>query len=97
MNIEKIYNFLDSEFDPNTKRVELVSYLKHCIESLPNNDNERQSIAYNIAGLLSTNFAESIHNNDPVNEVLILSGELETSDENNAEKWEELSKLIDKL
>jgi hypothetical protein len=97
MNIEKIYNLLNNEFEPSAKRVELISYLKRCIEPLPSDDDERRSIAYNIAGLLSTNFAESIHNDDPINEVLILAGELETPDENNAQKWEELIKLVNKL
>lgn len=97
MNIDKIYESLDRGFDINSKRAELMTYLKDSVNELPDNDDERREIAYNIAGLLSTDFARNLSENDILEEILTLAGELEIPNQHNNKKWLQLINLVNKL
>lgn len=97
MDIEKLHSSLDNETISNTQRQELIAYLKASIDTLPEDEGDRRTVAYEIAGLLSTHFAKSLDSHDTLDEILTLAGELEVPDENDAGKWAEFYKLIQKL
>lgn len=97
MDVERLHKSLNSELSPNVKRDELIVYLKTCVNNLPKDDKVRQSIAYNIASLLSTRFADTLKAGDAIDEILILAGELEVSNESDPAKWLQLCRLIERL
>jgi len=97
MNIEKIYQFLDNKEPNNTNRDLLISYLKECSQSVPKDIENRKSLVYNIAGLLSTKYAMSLDENDPIDKILTLAGELETNDKDEDDGWVNLIKMINSL
>lgn len=97
MDIEKLYNSLDKESTLNTQRQELITYLKTVVNALPENEDIRRTIAYDVAGLLSTHFAKSLDSSDLLDQILTLAGELEVPNQNDANKWAEFYSLIQKL
>jgi hypothetical protein len=94
MDIENLYSHLNSESTPDAKRQELISYLKKNCKDLPENVEERRSVAYEIAGLMSTTYAHSLSTSDALDTILTLAGELETPDKESATKWAELRSLV---
>jgi hypothetical protein len=94
---DKLYESLDSSEPNESKRIKLISYLKECIEELPANDEERRKVAYDIAGLLSTKFAQNLSEDDVFEDILTLSGELEVESREDDEKWSHLINLIERL
>jgi hypothetical protein len=97
MNIENLYNSLDSKLEPVTNRQELINFLKKNIDALPDSKSQRQTLVYNIAGLLSTKFAKSLDKDDSLDIILTLAGELEIHSDDNTNKWVEIYNLIQEL
>jgi len=97
MNIENLYNKLNSKENSSEKRHEIITFLKKIANNIPTAPAKRQDKAYEIAGLLSTDFARSLSAEDPIDNILTLAGELEVRDEQEAQKWEELLRLINSL
>lgn len=97
MDIEKLHNSLDKESTPNIQRQELITHLKATVDTLPENEDERRAIAYDIAGLLSTHFAKSLDSNDLLDQILTLAGELEVPNQNDTNRWTEFNNLIQEL
>ncbi len=98
MNIEKIYSVLDSDDSIHEKRAAAIAYLHECVDNLSDDPEERRKIAYNIAGLMSTNFASALEDDDSIEEILNLAGELEVNnDGKNEAEWQSLIDLISAL
>ena len=86
-----IYTRISSEKDDLNARSTIVDFLKEEVKHLDPDS------FYTIAGLLSTDFAQKLPNNDPLEEILTLAGELEVSSDQTAEKINLLTSLINKL
>lgn len=57
-----------------------------------------RDIAYGIAGLLGTQFAAGLANNDPISEIMTLAGELELPEGQQGDAtWDELRRLVQEL
>jgi hypothetical protein len=97
MDIEKLHNSLNTESHSSIQRSNLIDYLKIAVKTLPEDDNARHDFAYDVAGLLSTNFAKSLDRNDPLEYVLTMAGELEIPADYNEAKWNEFCNLINIL
>lgn len=97
MNVEKIYQSLDNIETNNTNRGLLITYLKECSNNIPKNTENKRSIAYNIAGLLSTKYAQELDEDDPIDKILTLAGELEVDDKDSDTGWLELIDRINSL
>lgn len=94
MNIKKLHCSLDSEITLDEKRNRIVSFLKSYVENLPDDDEHKRIIAYDIASLMSTKYALSSDNNDAIGDILALAGELEVPDQSNDNKWSVLIDLV---
>lgn len=89
-----IFHEIDS-LDKTHARLTLVAYLKDATtEQLGNDPEQRVSAAYKIAGLMATDFAQSLDPSDPINEIFTIAGELEI---NPPEATELHRELIDKI
>jgi len=98
MDIEQTYEILDNKDGSSDKREVLIIYLRNSIESLVGDPELRAKIAYDIAGLMSTSYALSLKDGDPIEEILTLAGELEANDSDVTEdKWKQLVTLINSL
>lgn len=91
-----LYNRLnDSSKDARENRDLLVAHLKVLAERI--NPNTIDTVVYEIAGLLSTSYARSLSENDPLEDILTLAGELEVPSEDKDEKINTLKQLIAQL
>lgn len=97
MNIEKLYNSLDDNINPEINKNELITYLKSCAQLLLSDKTNRAGVAYEIAGLMSTKYARSLENDSELDEILTMAGELETEDASNDDRWMELVNKINDL
>lgn len=97
MDIEQLHKYLDVESYKSTQRGELIDYLKTAIKTLPESKSDRSNFAYNVAGLLSTNFAQSLDSNDSLDNILTMAGELEIPNDYDGSKWEGFCNLINNL
>ena len=98
MEIEKIYSALDGDGNIPEKRKAAINYLQECVDNLPNDPGERLKVAYKIAGLMSTNFALSLEDNDDIDQILTLAGELEVpSVQDNSASWDNFVSMVCQL
>jgi hypothetical protein len=94
MNIGTLHETLNSISDPHTARREIILYLKKIIEDLGGR-NDMSEIAYDIASLLSTDYARSLKHSDQLDVILTLAGELEAAGPVIiGQRWTELRRLI---
>jgi len=94
---EATFNTLDHDKNPESMRRYFVEYLLKLLPNLKSNQQASPEIAYSIAGMLSSHFAQTLNNNDPLLEIMIIAGELETSPANSLELTEELIRKIESL
>lgn len=78
-------------------RLLLISVLKDFAYALERNPGSGTEIAYKIAGIMATEFARCLNENDTIDEILTIAGELEVNPQNADELREELIKKIDML
>lgn len=97
MEIEELHHSLDSNKGHESLRQDLIAFLKECRATLPEELEERSRVAYAIASLLSTSFAQSLSQSDIIDSILTLAGELESPDDDASAKWQELCTLIDNV
>lgn len=99
MPIENIFDQLNSPDDDLKERKHIL--LKHLQEQLnyrQQHPDESEQVAYDIAGLLSTDFAQSLPEGDPYLEILTLAGELELPEQHRSSaSWEYLSESVKRL
>ena len=94
----KLFDLLNNEqFTPQRSRAEVVAYLKQSATELTQDPDSILSVAYDITGLLATNFAAQLPDNDPVDEILTIAGEIESNPPNVSELCHELIEKIAKL
>jgi len=95
-NIDKLHDILDDKnIELNLKQRELVAFLKNQTKYPVSGADERKDIAYNIASLLSTEFAHTLNSSENLDQILTLAGELEVEYE--GEKWASLINMIQLL
>lgn len=68
---------LISSADTKTARVELIKYLKDQLAVFEVISDNTFDVAYNLAGLLATDYVRALNDNDPISSILGLAGELE--------------------
>jgi hypothetical protein len=98
MKSEVIYDKLD-QFKPEAQqRQVLAAYLREQLDLRNEHHDQSHEIAYHIAGLLSTTFAQSLHDDDPYLAILLIAGQLELPDRHHGTAtWAQLEELIKAL
>jgi hypothetical protein len=80
MNYNHLLDSLDTSDDKN--RITLISFLKEEVKKLQDQPDLAIEIAYSIAGLMATDFARKLPEDDPIDEILTIAGELEIKPDN---------------
>ncbi|MEV5413518.1 hypothetical protein AB0K60_32385 [Thermopolyspora sp. NPDC052614] len=99
MTHENIFERLD-EREPLANRKQLLhEYLMEQLKAQEQHPEQGEQIAYEIAGLLATNLAATLADDDPYMEVLYLAGELELPEQHrdSSASWEALRELVRNL
>lgn len=78
-------------------RTQMVQFIKEQAVRLRGDPDQAARIAYEIAGLMATEFAHTLDDSDPLDEILTIAGELEINPKNADELYEELIEKIDQL
>jgi len=86
MDIDKVYETVQETKEPAIQRQLIVNYIVSFVKMLEDDPEARQDIAYNIASFLSTDYAQSLEEDDPLAATLAFAGELEIEEEDN-EDW----------
>lgn len=98
MEADDIYIKLNSHEPLEISESVIISYLKDCAQKLIAHPDQRTSIAYEIAGLMSTRYARRLSDGSKIEEIMSLAGELEIdSNGEDTKGWNELVSLIRKL
>lgn len=91
---ESIYNQLN-QTAPEQQKPALAFYLREQLDRYNSTPSDGRAIAYEIAGLLSTELAQSLDSGDPYLEILLLAGRLELPIEHQGSAtWEQLAERI---
>lgn len=85
---ESLFDSLNNE--AHNSRVELLRYLTQAASDLRTSTDTTQQTAYNIAGLMATDFARSLPDDDPIEEIFTIAGELELMPQNHEQLRDEL-------
>ena len=96
MDVDKVYETVEATKESAVQRQLILNYLNSCVRLLETDPEARQDIAYNITSLSSTEYAQSLDEEDPLSIAFEFSTELETADENH-EDWPLLVELIKSL
>lgn len=98
MTKDEIFKQLN-EFDADNFRQEVVNFLKLQIEEYKTNPERGEEIAYDIAGLMSTKALHGLPEGDPLEEVLLLAGELELPEQHRSEgvNWDNFVEKVKNL
>ncbi|RWZ78484.1 MAG: hypothetical protein EOT05_01870 [Candidatus Microsaccharimonas sossegonensis] len=97
MDINELHKLLDTtELSRDTKRTELISFLKSINGVLHAYPEKSREVAYDIAGILSTEYARSLSDKN-IDSILTLAGELESEEDLNNSNWYLLANLINEL
>ncbi len=91
------FQSIDSTSSVNEARNLVVEYLAQGLRYLKSSPDKADEIAYQIAGLMATDFARSLDKNDPIDGILIIAGELESAHDNVESLREELIKKIEAI
>ena len=98
MNREELFSHLNTPplFTSENRRV-LVAFLKDQASIITAHPELTTRIAYGIAGILATDFARNLPEDDPVDEILTIAGELEVAPEDTKSLRSELIEKINML
>ncbi len=83
--------------DSERARAQFILFLKNKLAPLNGDINDATGTAYEIAGLMSTDFAQSLNSSDPIDKILTIAGELEIHPSNAEELRAELIEKIQAL
>ena len=97
MNIDKIYNTIEKITDSDNKRLLITNYLISCLPLLEVSNNYLNKVIYNIASLMSAEYIQSLDENDEINEILTIAGEMEVPTDNSQDNLDLLITLIKNL
>lgn len=93
--MKDIFNEIDD--NPNEARSELITFLKSQTDSLRVTNAGAINTAYQIAGLMATDFARTLGPDDPIDEIFTIAGELEINPPDSDELRKELLEKIQAL
>jgi hypothetical protein len=96
MDIDKVYDTVQETKEPAIQRQLIINYIMSYVKTLEDDPEARQDIAYNIATLLSTDYAQGLDQEDPLAVTLDFASELEEADED-SEDWALLIEIIHAL
>jgi len=74
MNRERIYDILSAPQDEAEQRDELSRFLREQLARHDTDPDREREVAYDIAGLLSTQFVAALPDDDPYKELILLAG-----------------------
>lgn len=95
MKRERIYHILNTSQDGAQQRHELSHFLREQLAQRVADPNREREVAYDMAGLLSTQFAAALPDDDPYKEIMLIAGELELPPEHRGDAtWEQLAERI---
>jgi len=96
MDIDKVYDTVQETKEPAVQRQLIISYILSYLKTLEDDPEARQDIAYNIATLESTDYAQSLDEEDRLAVTLAFASELEEAEEENGD-WALLVDIIKSL
>lgn len=96
MDVDKVFETVEATKEPSLQRQLILNYLNSCLNLLKNDPEARQDIAYNIASLSATEYAQTLDEEDPLDITFAFASELEEEDGNH-EDWPLLVELIESL
>ncbi|MFF0492841.1 hypothetical protein ACFYTQ_27740 [Nocardia sp. NPDC004068] len=96
MELQTLSNHID-KLASLEARAHMTQFLKEQAVRLRDEPGQALQIAYEIAGLMATEFARTLGDDDPLDEVLTIAGELEVDPENADELYKELIEKIGQL
>jgi len=96
MDVDKVYETVESTKEAAIQRQLIVNYLNSCVKLINEDPEARQDIAYNITSLSSTDYAQGLDEEDALSIAFEFAAELETVDEDH-EDWPLLAELIKSL
>jgi hypothetical protein len=96
MDIDKVYDTVQATKEPAIQRQLIMNYILSFVKTLEDDPEARQDIAYNIATLSSTDYAQGLDEDDTLVITLEFAGELEDAEEDN-EDWALLVEIIKSL
>jgi hypothetical protein len=96
MDIDKVYDAVEEAKDASTQRQLIINYCMSFVSLLESDPEARQDIAYNIATFESTEYAESLEEEDPLSVMLNFAGVMEDA-EPDSEDWALFIEIIQSL
>lgn len=93
---KNLYNVID-QLSSDQARVKMVLYIENQIPALSGTIDQAINTAYSIAGLMATSYARNLEDDDPLNEILTVAGELEIGADDASELRDELLEKISAL
>ncbi|MGO3702278.1 MAG: hypothetical protein ACTJG2_03800 [Candidatus Saccharimonadales bacterium] len=97
MNYNQLSAKLNTEQSPENRDI-VISFLQHCSTALKADTAQSSEIAHSITGLMATDYTKTLPENDPINTVLTIAGELEIDDPKDRDILkDELIDAIDQL
>lgn len=96
MDIDKVYETVQATKEPAIQRQLILNYITSYVKMLEDDPEARQDIAYNIATLESTDYAQGLEEDDTLAVTLAFASELEEAEEDD-EDWALLVEIIQSL
>ena len=96
MDIDKVYDTVQETKEPAIQRQLIINYIMSYAKTLEDDPEARQDIAYNIATLESTDYAQGLDEEDTLAVTLAFASELEEAEADN-EYWPLLVEIIQSL
>lgn len=97
MEANELFEQLNNQAEPAAHRQVLVAHLRDQANTLRQQPDRTIDIAYSIAGIMATDYARSLNDNDPISEILTIAGELESNPTDAAQLKNELLTAADRL
>ena len=96
MDVDKVFETIEATKEPTVQRQLILNYLHSCLNLLKRDPEARQDIAYNIASLSASTYAQTLDEEDPLDVTFAFASELENEDGDH-EDWPLLVDLIETL
>lgn len=96
MGLQETFDSLERDKLADARR-HFISFLHDASLTLKSNERPPTTVAYEIAGMLSTQFARSLPKGDSLLEIMIIAGELEINPTNTKQLTQELIAKIELL
>lgn len=97
---DSTYELLNNEhLSDAEKRSALIQHIREYAALFDSPEHRAEDIAYHLAGLMSTRYVMGLEDDDPIDTVLTLAGELELPEahRNKESTWRRLLELVDDL